>query len=585
MNLSSSRARASQRRTMLATGLAVALGLSVSDAGAAPSIADAQARLKALQSGSAHAMPDIPAFPTGNVRVVENCADDGSPGSLRAVINSAENGDTIDLTARTDCVGSKITLTDGEIPISANVTILGPGQDRLTIDGGGLSRIFAPKYAATISDVTIANGFSAEGNGGCIYAVGDSSLTLVRSSVTACKAGDGSNTYARGGAVYAGGTLQMVSSTVSQSEAEASGYALGGGVFVVGESLLVGSVVSGNTAAGNTAYGGGLYTRTGAVYAVYGSSIDNNHAEAKAAHARGGGVYGSTVAVALSTVSHNTAHSIDNGSHGGGIYASAASIAFQGVAADISDNVASSDCCHASGGGVGASGSISASYSLFAANRASGNYGGVYGGAIAAVYHPTVLVASSTITGNSAVSPSGAAVDAYGGGIATDGSLTTTNSTIAFNHADTYGGGAVLDGGDFSSSIFAKNEAPSGTPSDVASGYGPISIDGTHNIVLASTDVTFATTPLQTDPQLLPLADNGGLTQTHALPPSSVAINAGTASAQIMFDQRLCPFPRHAGSAPDIGAFELSQGPYDIIFGHRFEYAWAGCYPLPAPAP
>jgi hypothetical protein len=58
-------------------------------------------------------------------------------------------------------------------------------------------------------------------------------------------------------------------------------------------------------------------------------------------------------------------------------------------------------------------------------------------------------------------------------------------------------------------------------------------------------------------PMLLPLADNGGPTRTHALAAGSPAIDAGNNLAGLVTDQRGSPFVRVAGAAPDIGAFEL----------------------------
>ena len=55
------------------------------------------------------------------------------------------------------------------------------------------------------------------------------------------------------------------------------------------------------------------------------------------------------------------------------------------------------------------------------------------------------------------------------------------------------------------------------------------------------------------DPQLLPLANNGGPTETHALSPTSPAVDAG-ATTTVASDQR--GFLRDAN--PDSGAFELN---------------------------
>ena len=60
-----------------------------------------------------------------------------------------------------------------------------------------------------------------------------------------------------------------------------------------------------------------------------------------------------------------------------------------------------------------------------------------------------------------------------------------------------------------------------------------------------------------TDPILGPLADNGGPTLTMALLPGSPAIDAGDTSLAPATDQR--GFPRPAGLAADIGAFEYGS--------------------------
>jgi len=60
-----------------------------------------------------------------------------------------------------------------------------------------------------------------------------------------------------------------------------------------------------------------------------------------------------------------------------------------------------------------------------------------------------------------------------------------------------------------------------------------------------------------TDPKLGPLANNGGPTLTMALLPGSPAIDAGNTSLAPATDQR--GFPRPAGLAADIGAFEYGS--------------------------
>jgi hypothetical protein len=71
-----------------------------------------------------------------------------------------------------------------------------------------------------------------------------------------------------------------------------------------------------------------------------------------------------------------------------------------------------------------------------------------------------------------------------------------------------------------------------------------------------------AASPL--DPQLAPLDDNGGTTQTHAVTLDSFAFNRGDPSILFNageFDQRGTPFTRVSGGRVDIGAFEVQISP------------------------
>ena len=69
------------------------------------------------------------------------------------------------------------------------------------------------------------------------------------------------------------------------------------------------------------------------------------------------------------------------------------------------------------------------------------------------------------------------------------------------------------------------------------------------------------------DPELAPLAANGGPTRTHALSATSPAIDRGTDTWE-PFDQRGRGFPRKIGAAVDIGAYERDT---DTIFRDGFD--------------
>jgi hypothetical protein len=118
------------------------------------------------------------------------------------------------------------------------------------------------------------------------------------------------------------------------------------------------------------------------------------------------------------------------------------------------------------------------------------------------------------------------------------------------------------------SSIVAKNvdsdvETNYGSNAFFSNGYNIIGVgNGTAAFVKPGDQVGI------TDPMLGPLANNGGPTLTHALLPSSLALNAGNPSASPgvnnvpINDQRGVPFIRIYGGRIDVGAFELQPTAY-----------------------
>jgi len=184
------------------------------------------------------------------------------------------------------------------------------------------------------------------------------------------------------------------------------------------------------------------------------------------------------------------------------------------------------------------------------------------------------LVTNSTFAAN--------VTDGTGGGIAVHGDISVTNSTISGNSGSKAGGGIFArmpQGGSVSSSTLAGNSSARGAGiylaskqslhlestivadsagggADVGARYAT-TIAGANNLIVSSdAKVALPADTLQVDPLLAPLADNGGPTQTHALAPTSPAIDRGNNVAGLDTDQRGAGFRRSLGSAPDIGAFE-----------------------------
>src|SRR5262249_19811158 len=83
---------------------------------------------------------------------------DHGVGTLRAEIAAANANDVIVISSKLD--GQTITLTSGELDITKNLTILGPGAGQLKISGNDSSRVFevAPNITVTLSGLTITGG-------------------------------------------------------------------------------------------------------------------------------------------------------------------------------------------------------------------------------------------------------------------------------------------------------------------------------------------------------------------------------------------------------------------------------------------
>ena len=171
----------------------------------------------------------------------------------------------------------------------------------------------------------------------------------------------------------------------------------------------------------------------------------------------------------------------------------------------------------------------------------SGNVDGLLLGRSSTVGVAVAQITNTTISGNSAF-------NGYGAGTIFD-RVTISNSTIAFNHSRASGGGFGFFGPEVTieSSIFAHNDG-----FDLVAGgrFGlpAPGISGHNNLIMAA-NVAVPADTIKTDPQLLPLADNGGPTWTHALSPGSPAIDAGNNSAVLATDQRGAAYARVAGAA------------------------------------
>jgi hypothetical protein len=126
------------------------------------------------------------------------------------------------------------------------------------------------------------------------------------------------------------------------------------------------------------------------------------------------------------------------------------------------------------------------------------------------------------------------------------GTCNLTNCTVAWNQGSGGNGGTGGAG--------AAGSA-NGAPGINGAANGGTACDRLPNTLIVSNSPAGGDT--FTDPKLGPLADNGGPTPTMALLLGSPAIDAGNTALAPTTDQR--GFPRPAGAAADIGAFEYGS--------------------------
>ena len=474
-----------------------------------------------------------------NSTVSGNTANTGGGGIISAgamtLTNSTVSGNTANFDGGGIWGSGAVTLT--------NSTVSGNTAGR---NGGGIYGL----AAVTLTNSTVSG--NTANTGGGINNSGYEAVTLINSTVSANTAASSS------GGIFGNGAVTLTDSTVSGNMANTSG-----GIYSNGAVTLTNSTVSGNTS--NTS-GGGIFGN-GTV------TLTNSTVSGNTATASGGGIFGvGTVTLTNSTVSGNTA----NSSSGGGIYGSGvvtltnstvsgntavnAGGIFSGGDLTLTNSTVSGNTATTSGGGIFGSINVTLTNSTVSGNTAGGFGGGIRSAG-------SVILTNSTVSGNTAAN--------NGGGIWSSGGGTITNSTITNNTADAdnngtgNGGGIFRNGSTFTirNSIIAGNFDRGLQAPDLGSNTAGVGfINGGNNLIGANDGfaATFATSALigtianPINPQLAPLGNYGGSTQTHALLPYSPALNAGNnANAPVGNDQRGAT--RIFGGVVDIGAFE-SQG-------------------------
>ncbi len=260
----------------------------------------------------------------------------------------------------------------------------------------------------------------------------------------------------------------------------------------------------------------------------------------------------------------------------------------------ISGNDEGGSADNGGGGGilVQPTSTLNLTNSTLTGNSAGGDSTTGYGGGGAIMNLGEASLTNTTVTGNSAGS---AGAPGIGGGILTVATVTTTlvNSTIASNTAGSGGDGLPGCGGNLSDTLdpIACTPGPGSTTlknTIVAYGNasgaancagGGFTSQGNNLDSLDQCNLVAGADQRNTDPQLGPLSDNGGPTQTRALLAGSPAINGGANTGCPTADQRGITRPQ--ALICDIGAYELvfaadlgvtKSAPASVTLGNHLTY-------------
>jgi hypothetical protein len=396
---------------------------------------------------------------------VTTLADAGA-GSLRDALAKADaspGADTIKfkLPAPPAHGENVILLTSGELTSKGNVTIMGPGSGKLTIDANNASRVFdindgnaATDSPATISGLSIIRGKSS-GNGGGVYS--RESLSLNDVVVSQCSTG------AHGGGLSVAGTslaTQKVQISNSLITGNSSNDHVGGlDISAVGAITLQRTIVTGNTATVET---GGAYLEimaAGTGIAVTGCQINGNSSFFS------GGITldnKSTLAKAKTTVSGTM----------------------------IAGNVSTANSTLGGGGLLIEHGQTVISGSTIENNTAVYAGGGIETSSV----FGSLTITKTTISGNQTTATNGpyqggGGIFILGAGLATPQPVNISSSTIDNNRSAYVGGGLVAQNGialTISGTTFAGNQSAHDGGGLMSTGTGKNKVD------IAITGSTFA---------------------------------------------------------------------------------------------
>ena len=479
---------------------------------------------------------------------VTNLLDFGTGSFRQAILDANGLGGVDEIFFDSGLSGGTINLTSGELLITDDLAINGLGADFLSVDAGGLSRVFNINdgYENNFIDVLI-DGLTITGGNTSTYGGGIfnfSNLTVTNSIISA-------NTANKGGGIYNyEGYLTVTNSTISSNRGSGIGHGLqsdestnitnssisnnfGSGIFT-GRRTVVGvtdSIISGNSV-GIVSYD---YSSTDVINSIISNNLESGIVSTADLSEGNNSVY-----VRDSIISGNGRDGIHN-------YATFLHVSNSSIA----DN-----------GGLGINnfaGYVYLSESTISANISGGiiNYG-FYN---YRTHSGNLYVKNSTISSN------------LGTGISNQdyGRVELSNSTVTGNYE------GIISDYEYSHTPVIINSIIAGNINTDVRGVfrsnGFNLIGDTTGSTGFDEDLTFTSLGGISIEDVLDtnLKNNGGFTLTHALVSGSPAIDAGAGiGVSNATDQRGEGFNRIVDgnndsiAVIDIGAFEIQQQPTSV---------------------
>nr|MCB0041909.1 Ig-like domain repeat protein [Caldilinea sp.] len=241
-------------------------------------------------------------------RTVTNDGDSGA-GSLRQAIADVCAGGTVNFSLS---YPATITLTSGvALTLTKDVTITGPGADKVAVSGNAATRVFVvDRYVSvSIDGLTIRDGRTG-GDGGGILVLDSGQLSMINSTFTANQANNGgalsversspglinvtfsgNSATNRGGAMYSVAYDNSCCTYLRNVIFSGNSAALGGAMYNYGNGGSNSPSLENVTFSGNSASQGGAMFNYGTSGGVSSPSLINVTFVGNSATSRGGAMY------------------------------------------------------------------------------------------------------------------------------------------------------------------------------------------------------------------------------------------------------------------------------------------------------